>query len=136
MQDADRIHGGLQAPYPPTSISFSLILTQITADDAVDGVRVGSDDSHAFRVELDKLTSKIQSLGLSSIWKHRLLGFEFCFTLLDSEVIGFSASHLPPLDLREAHKFRYDFHRSKNIAQVNCEKYPDMKYPTDNDSYV
>nr|KAJ0204330.1 hypothetical protein LSAT_V11C500250530 [Lactuca sativa] len=41
---------------------FALILTQIRADDVVDGVSVGSDDSHAFRIELDKLTSKIQSL--------------------------------------------------------------------------
>ncbi|CAH1427414.1 unnamed protein product [Lactuca virosa] len=41
---------------------FALILTQIRADDVVDGVAVGSDDSHAFRIELDKLTSKIQSL--------------------------------------------------------------------------
>lgn len=41
---------------------FALILTQIRADDAVDGVAVGSDDSHAFRIELDKLSSEIQSL--------------------------------------------------------------------------
>ncbi|KAI3505547.1 hypothetical protein L1887_27679 [Cichorium endivia] len=41
---------------------FALILTQIRADDAVDEVAVGSDDSHAFRIELEKLTAKIQSL--------------------------------------------------------------------------
>lgn len=44
------------------SFLFALIFTQIRADDAADGVSVGSDDSQAFRIELDKLTSKIQSL--------------------------------------------------------------------------
>ncbi|KAD4178587.1 hypothetical protein E3N88_27178 [Mikania micrantha] len=38
---------------------FALIFTQIRADD---GVAVGSDASESFRVELDKLTLKIQSL--------------------------------------------------------------------------
>lgn len=41
---------------------FALILTQSRANDVVDEVAVGSDDSHAFRIELDKLTSKIHSL--------------------------------------------------------------------------
>ncbi|KAI3828570.1 hypothetical protein L1987_02673 [Smallanthus sonchifolius] len=41
---------------------FALIFTQISADDAGDGVAVGSGDSEAFRFELDKLNSKIRSL--------------------------------------------------------------------------
>ncbi|KAJ0602042.1 hypothetical protein HanIR_Chr03g0135361 [Helianthus annuus] len=42
---------------------FALIFTPIRADESGDGVVVvGSDDSEAFRIELDKLTSKIQSL--------------------------------------------------------------------------
>lgn len=45
------------------SVLFALISTQIRADDdPVDGVAIGSDKSEAFQVELDKLTSKIQSL--------------------------------------------------------------------------
>lgn len=40
---------------------FALIFTQIRADD---GVAVGSDDSEVLRIELNKLTSKIESLGL------------------------------------------------------------------------
>ncbi|KAK1417811.1 hypothetical protein QVD17_26945 [Tagetes erecta] len=41
---------------------FALISTQIRADDAGDGTAFGSDESGGYRIELDKLTSKIQSL--------------------------------------------------------------------------
>ncbi|KAI3756158.1 hypothetical protein L1987_55974 [Smallanthus sonchifolius] len=47
---------------------FALIFTQIRADDSGDGAdagdggAAGSDESEAFRIELDKLASKIQSL--------------------------------------------------------------------------
>ncbi|KAD0001309.1 hypothetical protein E3N88_44953 [Mikania micrantha] len=41
---------------------FALVFTQIRADDADDGSAVGFDDSEAFQINLDKLTSKIQSL--------------------------------------------------------------------------
>ncbi|XP_076959227.1 uncharacterized protein LOC143635236 [Bidens hawaiensis] len=43
------------------TLAFTVLFTQIRADD---GVAVGSDGSESFRVGLDKLTSKIQSLEL------------------------------------------------------------------------
>ncbi|KAI3789260.1 hypothetical protein L2E82_02052 [Cichorium intybus] len=43
-------------------------LTFHTADSAVEEVVVESDNSKAFRIKVDKLTSKIHSLGLSSLF--------------------------------------------------------------------
>jgi len=45
-----------------TSLLFALISTPIQADSTVEQAAVGSDDSDAFRSQLDKLTSKIHSL--------------------------------------------------------------------------
>lgn len=49
------------------SLFFALIFTLTEADSAVEEVVVESDNSEAFRIEVDKLTSKIQSLGLPSL---------------------------------------------------------------------
>lgn len=43
---------------------FTLILTQIGANNAGDGVSAGSDEPESFQIESDKLSLKIQSLGL------------------------------------------------------------------------